>query len=36
MRTNYSLEPCEQAQGFTLTCQAIPTSARLVVDYDRM
>jgi ring-1,2-phenylacetyl-CoA epoxidase subunit PaaE len=36
MRTNYSLEPWEQAQGFTLTCQAIPTSARLVVDYDRM
>jgi ring-1,2-phenylacetyl-CoA epoxidase subunit PaaE len=36
MTTNYSLEPWEIARGFILTCQAVPTSARLVVDYDQM
>ena len=36
MTTNYSLEPWELARGFILTCQAVPTSERLVVDYDQM
>ena len=36
MTTNYSLEPWEIARGFILTCQAVPTTARLVVDYDQM
>jgi ring-1,2-phenylacetyl-CoA epoxidase subunit PaaE len=36
MTTNYSLEPWEIARGFILTCQAVPTSDRLVVDYDQM
>lgn len=36
MVTNYSLEPWEMARGFILTCQAVPTSDRLVVDYDQM
>ncbi len=34
MRQNFSLEPWEMAAGFVLTCQAVPTSARLIVDYD--
>jgi ring-1,2-phenylacetyl-CoA epoxidase subunit PaaE len=36
MATNYSLEPWEIERGFILTCQAVPTSPRLVVDYDQM
>ncbi len=36
MRTNYSLEPWELERGFLLTCQAIPTTPRLVVDYDQL
>jgi ring-1,2-phenylacetyl-CoA epoxidase subunit PaaE len=36
MTTNYSLEPWEIERGFILTCQAVPKSARLVVDYDQM
>jgi ring-1,2-phenylacetyl-CoA epoxidase subunit PaaE len=36
MTTNYSLEPWEIERGFILTCQAVPTSERLVVDYDQM
>jgi ring-1,2-phenylacetyl-CoA epoxidase subunit PaaE len=36
MTTNYSLEPWEMARGFILTCQAVPSSERLVVDYDQM
>jgi len=36
MTTNYSLEAWEIARGFILTCQAVPTSERLVVDYDQM
>jgi ring-1,2-phenylacetyl-CoA epoxidase subunit PaaE len=35
MELNYSLEPWELACGFVLTCQARPTSARVVVDYDQ-
>jgi ring-1,2-phenylacetyl-CoA epoxidase subunit PaaE len=36
MATNWSLEPWEMERGFVLTCQAIPRSERLVVDYDQM
>jgi ring-1,2-phenylacetyl-CoA epoxidase subunit PaaE len=36
MRHNYSLEDWEMAQNYTLTCQAVPTSDRIVVDYDQM
>ncbi len=36
MRVNYSLETWEIEQGFVLTCQALPTTPRLVIDYDRM
>lgn len=36
MTQNYSLEPWEIAAGFVLTCQAHPTSARVVVDYDQV
>jgi ring-1,2-phenylacetyl-CoA epoxidase subunit PaaE len=36
MTTNYSLEPWEIERGFILTCQAVPQSDRLVVDYDQM
>jgi ring-1,2-phenylacetyl-CoA epoxidase subunit PaaE len=36
MATNYSLEPWEIERGFILTCQAVPKSQRLVVDYDQM
>jgi len=34
MTLNYSLEPWEIKAGFILTCQAHPTSARIVIDYD--
>lgn len=34
MATNYSLQPWEVAQGFTLACQARPTAERLVLDFD--
>lgn len=34
MALNYSLEPWEIAAGFTLACQARPTSGRLVLDFD--
>lgn len=36
MELNYSLEPWELQAGFVLTCQARPTTARVVVDYDQM
>ena len=36
MLVNYSLEPWELERGFILTCQAVPTSERLVLDYDQM
>jgi ring-1,2-phenylacetyl-CoA epoxidase subunit PaaE len=36
MVRNYSLEPWELALGFVLTCQAVPVSQRIVVDYDCM
>src|SRR3979411_351636 len=36
MEANYSLEPWELEKGFILTCQARPTSDRVVVDYDHV
>jgi ring-1,2-phenylacetyl-CoA epoxidase subunit PaaE len=36
MTMNYSLEPWEIEKGFVLTCQAVPTSPRLVLDYDAL
>jgi ring-1,2-phenylacetyl-CoA epoxidase subunit PaaE len=36
MDVNYSLEPWELAAGFVLTCQAHPTTPRIVVDYDQV
>lgn len=34
MDVNYALEPEEVEQGFILTCQSHPTSAKVVVDFD--
>jgi ring-1,2-phenylacetyl-CoA epoxidase subunit PaaE len=34
MEKNYTLEDKEMAQGFVLTCQSRPTTARVVVSYD--
>lgn len=34
MDVNYALEPEEIEDGYVLTCQAHPTSARVVLDYD--
>jgi ring-1,2-phenylacetyl-CoA epoxidase subunit PaaE len=36
MDINYSLESWELDNGFVLTCQAHPTTARVVVDYDQL
>ena len=36
MMVNYSLETWEIEKGFTLTCQAVPTTGSLTVDYDAM
>jgi ring-1,2-phenylacetyl-CoA epoxidase subunit PaaE len=36
MTLNYSLEPWELAAGFVLTCQARPTTDRVVIDYDQV
>ncbi|MBR0714381.1 1,2-phenylacetyl-CoA epoxidase subunit PaaE [Bradyrhizobium liaoningense] len=36
MDINYSLEPWELEAGFVLTCQAKPSSERVVVDYDHV
>ncbi|HEY6530875.1 MAG TPA: ferredoxin--NADP reductase, partial [Acidimicrobiales bacterium] len=36
MRNNEALEPDEVAEGWILTCQAIPTSATFVVEYEPM
>lgn len=35
MAANHALEDYEVRQGYVLTCQARPVSARLVVDYDQ-
>jgi ring-1,2-phenylacetyl-CoA epoxidase subunit PaaE len=34
MRRNYALEPDEIGAGYVLTCQALPTSDQVTVDYD--
>ena len=34
MRRNYALEASEVAQGYVLTCQTLPVSERVTVDYD--
>lgn len=34
MRRNFALEPAELAAGFVLTCQSLPVSDTLTVDYD--
>lgn len=34
MAENYALEPDELARGYVLTCQARPTTDKVVVDYD--
>ncbi|MCW5701599.1 MAG: 1,2-phenylacetyl-CoA epoxidase subunit PaaE [Bradyrhizobium sp.] len=36
MEVNYALEPWELKAGFVLTCQARPTSEKVVVDYDHV
>ena len=36
MAVNYSLQPWELDAGYILTCQARPTSERVVVDYDQV
>lgn len=32
--TNYSLEPDELAAGYVLSCQALPLTSDVVVDFD--
>jgi len=34
MRRNYALEPDEVAAGYVLTCQSLPLSDTVTVDYD--
>lgn len=34
MRRNYALEPEEVAAGYVLTCQSLPVSTELTLDYD--
>jgi ring-1,2-phenylacetyl-CoA epoxidase subunit PaaE len=34
MRRNFALEPAELAAGFVLTCQSLPVTEQLTVDYD--
>ncbi|GAA2583911.1 phenylacetate-CoA oxygenase/reductase subunit PaaK [Winogradskya consettensis] len=34
MRRNFALEPAEVAAGFVLTCQSLPLSPKVIVDYD--
>ena len=34
MRVNNALTPEEVEDGWILTCQSLPTSARVVVNYD--
>ena len=36
MALNFSLEPWETEAGYVLTCQAHPTTARVVVDFDQV
>ena len=34
MKKNYALEPREVAQNFVLSCQSVPTSEKVKLDYD--
>jgi ring-1,2-phenylacetyl-CoA epoxidase subunit PaaE len=34
MRRNYALEPAEVAAGYVLTCQTLPVSDAVTVDFD--
>jgi ring-1,2-phenylacetyl-CoA epoxidase subunit PaaE len=34
MRRNFALEPDEVAAGYVLTCQSLPVSAQVTLDYD--
>ncbi len=34
MRRNFALEPEEVAAGYVLTCQSLPVSTELTLDYD--
>ena len=34
MKLNYGLEPDEVEAGYVLTCQAVPTTDKVVVDFD--
>jgi ring-1,2-phenylacetyl-CoA epoxidase subunit PaaE len=34
MRRNFALEQAELGAGFALTCQSLPVSEELKVDYD--
>jgi ring-1,2-phenylacetyl-CoA epoxidase subunit PaaE len=34
MRRNFALEQAERDAGFVLTCQSLPATGRLTVDYD--
>ena len=36
MRVNNALSAQEVEEGWVLTCQAIPKSDRIVLDYDQM
>jgi ring-1,2-phenylacetyl-CoA epoxidase subunit PaaE len=36
MELNFSLEPWELEAGFTLTCQARPTTPRVAIDFDQV
>lgn len=36
MTVNYALEPWEVEQGFVLSCQAHPTSKKVVINFDEM
>jgi ring-1,2-phenylacetyl-CoA epoxidase subunit PaaE len=35
MKVNYALEPGEVEMGYVLTCQAVPTTEKVTVDFDR-
>ena len=34
MEMNYALEDEEVEEGYVLTCQALPTSEKVVISYD--
>jgi ring-1,2-phenylacetyl-CoA epoxidase subunit PaaE len=34
MRRNFALDPAEVAAGYVLTCQSLPVTDEVTVDYD--